>query len=78
MKDLIVQVNKEFIPPGLQERLRDQLYAIKQTSCPNLEVYFREAIMQVTEMSELDKITSFTRGLVSPTREEVQYRRYKP
>ena len=78
MQDLIVQVNEEFVPPDLQERLRDQLYALKQKSCPNLEVYisrFREAIMQVTEMSELDKITYFTRGLVSPTREEVQYRR---
>ncbi|KAJ8542682.1 hypothetical protein ON010_g12129 [Phytophthora cinnamomi] len=36
---------------------------------------FREAIMQVTDMSELDKITYFIRGLVSPTREEVENRR---
>ncbi|TDH70821.1 uncharacterized protein CCR75_008738 [Bremia lactucae] len=36
---------------------------------------FHEAIVQVTEMSELDRITYFTRRLLSPTREEVQYRR---
>ncbi|KAG6604676.1 Retroelement pol Polyprotein [Phytophthora cinnamomi] len=36
---------------------------------------FRVAIMQVKDMSELDKITYFIRGLVSPTKEEVQYRR---
>ncbi|OWZ04564.1 Retroelement pol Polyprotein [Phytophthora megakarya] len=78
MQDLIAKLTDEFVPPDLQERLRDQLYALKQKNCPNLEEYisrFREAIMQVTEMSELDKITYFTRGLVSPTREEVQYRR---
>ncbi|EGZ10383.1 hypothetical protein PHYSODRAFT_461133, partial [Phytophthora sojae] len=78
MHDLIAKLTDEFVPPDLQERLGDQLYALKQKNCPNLEAYisrFREAIMQVTDMSELDKITYFTRGLVSPTPEEVQYRR---
>ncbi|KAG6585117.1 Retroelement pol Polyprotein [Phytophthora cinnamomi] len=78
MQDLIAKLTDEFVPPDLQVRLRDQLYALKQNNCPNLEEYlsrFREAIMQVTDMSELDKITYFIRGLVSPTREEVQYRR---
>ncbi|POM77060.1 Hypothetical protein PHPALM_5616 [Phytophthora palmivora] len=78
MQDLMYKLTDEFVPPDLQERLRDQLYALKQSNCSNLEEYisrFREAIMQVTEMSELDQITYFTRGLVSPTREEVQYRR---
>ena len=58
MQYLIAQVTDEFVPPDLQERLRDQLYALKQKNCPTLEVYisrFREAIMQVTEMSELDR-----------------------
>ncbi|CEG38259.1 retrotransposon protein [Plasmopara halstedii] len=32
---------------------------------------------KVTDMSELGKITYFTRGIMSPTREEVQYRRCK-
>jgi hypothetical protein len=31
--------------------------------------------MQVKDTGELDKITYFTRGLISPLREEVQYRR---
>ena len=30
MQDLIAQVTDEFVPPDLRERLRDQLYALKQ------------------------------------------------
>ncbi|KAG1713528.1 hypothetical protein DVH05_001315 [Phytophthora capsici] len=94
MQDLILKLTDEFVPPDLQECLRDQLYALKQKNCPSLEAYisrFREVIMQVTDMSEfmsvtcmiasrkreIYKITYFTRGLMSPTREEVQYRRCK-
>ncbi|KAJ8579167.1 hypothetical protein ON010_g26 [Phytophthora cinnamomi] len=36
---------------------------------------FRIATMHVTDMRELVKTTYFVRGLVSPTKEEVQYRR---
>ena len=75
---LIDGLTQEFVPPDLQERLRDQLYSLHQRKCPSLEDYisrFRNAIMQVKDMSELDKITYFVRGLVSPTKEEVQYRR---
>eukprot|EP00644_Phytophthora_capsici_P018722 jgi/Phyca11/132705/e_gw1.213.9.1 len=80
MQDLILKLTDEFVPPDLQECLRDQLYALKQKNCPSLEAYisrFREVIMQVTDMSEFMSITYFTRGLMSPTREEVQYRRCK-
>lgn len=69
---------KEFVPPDLQECLRDQLYSLKQKRCSSLEDHisrFRIAIMQIKDMSELDKITYFVLGLVSPTKEEVQYRR---
>ncbi|KAG6604597.1 Retroelement pol Polyprotein [Phytophthora cinnamomi] len=78
VQDLIQKLTKEFVPPDLQERLRDRLYSLKQKRCSSLEDYislFRVAIMQVKDMSELDKITYFIRGLVSPTKEEVQYRR---
>ena len=78
MQDLIVQVDDKFVPPDLQERMRDQLYALKQRSSPNFEVYisrFCEAIMQVTDMSELVKVTYLTQRLVSPTRQEVEYHR---
>ncbi|EGZ14971.1 hypothetical protein PHYSODRAFT_410181, partial [Phytophthora sojae] len=77
-QDLIQKLTKEFVPPDLQERLRDRLYSLKQKCCSSLEDYisrFRVAIMQVKDMSELDKTTYFIRGLVSPTKEEVQYRR---
>ncbi|KAG6613898.1 Retroelement pol Polyprotein [Phytophthora cinnamomi] len=78
VQDLIQKLTKEFVPPDLQERLRDRLYSLKQKRCSSLEDYisrFRVAIMQVKDMSELDEITYFIRGLVSPTKEEVQYRR---
>ncbi|GMF19990.1 unnamed protein product [Phytophthora fragariaefolia] len=61
--DLIQKFTKEFVPPDLQERLRDRLYSVKQKRCSSLEDYisrFRVAIMQVKEMSELDKITRWT------------------
>ncbi|GMF41074.1 unnamed protein product [Phytophthora fragariaefolia] len=50
---------------------------LKHKRCSSLEDYisqFRVAIMQVKDMSELDKITYFNSRLVSPTK-EVQYRR---
>ncbi|TDH70190.1 hypothetical protein CCR75_002200 [Bremia lactucae] len=63
MQDLIAQVTNEFVlPPDLQKCL---LYISR----------FRKAIMQVTEMSEFEIITYFTQDLLSPTREELQYRR---
>lgn len=80
VQDLIQNITIEFVPPDIQERLRDQLYSLKQKRCQNLEEYifkYRVAIMQVKDMSDLDKITYFVRGLESPIKEEVQYRRCK-
>lgn len=36
---------------------------------------YRQLISRVKDMGKLDKITLFTRGLVSQTRSEVVYRR---
>ncbi|OWZ04602.1 Retroelement pol Polyprotein [Phytophthora megakarya] len=75
---LAAALRREFIPPDLQERLRDSLYQLKQRECRDLHEYvtkYRQLISRVKEMGELDKITLFTRGLVSQTRAEVVYRR---
>ncbi|KAF1321051.1 Retroelement pol polyprotein, partial [Globisporangium splendens] len=76
VQTFIQRLHAEFTPVDLQERLRDQLYQLKQHECKNLEEYlwkFRQLIMQVKSMDELDKITYFVRGLRREIREEVQY-----
>ncbi|KAF0692821.1 Aste57867_16137 [Aphanomyces stellatus] len=68
----------EFVPPDLQERLRDKLAGLSQKSCVSLEEYIsrcREVMVQVRDMSELDKVMWFNRGLRSKTKIEVNYRR---
>lgn len=75
---LAAALRREFIPPDLQERLRDSLYQLKQRERRDLAKYvtkYRQLISRVKDMGELDKITLFTRGLVSQTRAEVVYRR---
>jgi len=66
-------IAKEFAPNDLQERLRDKLCTLKQRDCRDLFEYvarYRDIIVQVVEMSDLDKVTAFMCGLVSRTREE--------
>ena len=79
--DLFRGLEEEFVPVDLQERLRDQLYGLKQQGGGvGLETYvskFRKIMCRVNDMSDLDKITYFIRGLMSKTRQEVQYRRCK-
>ncbi|KAF0683152.1 hypothetical protein As57867_024696, partial [Aphanomyces stellatus] len=68
----------EFVPTDLQERLRDKLAGLSQKSCVSLEEYisrYREVMVQVRDMSELDKVMWFNRGLRSKTKIEVNYRR---
>ncbi|KAI9985393.1 hypothetical protein PInf_004747 [Phytophthora infestans] len=75
---LAAALRREFIPPDLQERLRDSRYQLKQRECRDLAEYvtkYRQLISRVKDMGELDKILLFTRGLVSQTRAEVVYRR---
>ncbi|KAJ8525492.1 hypothetical protein ON010_g15622 [Phytophthora cinnamomi] len=78
VEDFFLKLEEEFVPPDLQERLRDQMNDLKERQCRDLPDYiskFRHLITQVKEMSELDKIMYFLRGLPSSIREEVQYRR---
>ncbi|KAG6610911.1 uncharacterized protein IUM83_08079 [Phytophthora cinnamomi] len=78
VEDFFLKLEKEFVPPDLQERLRDQMNDLKERQCrdlPDCISKFRHLITQVKEMSELDKIMYFLRGLPSSIREEVQYRR---
>ncbi|OWZ05345.1 hypothetical protein PHMEG_00022580 [Phytophthora megakarya] len=71
-------LQSEFVPPDLQERLRAELFQLKQIHYKDLEGYvakFRQIICQVRDMSNIDQITWFVHGLVTRTREEVSYRR---
>ncbi|KAF1314306.1 Retroelement pol polyprotein, partial [Globisporangium splendens] len=73
-----LELGNEFVPADLQERLRDQLGELSQGQCRDLDDYvsrFRHVITQVQEMSELDKIMHFVRGLAPAIRTEVRYRR---
>ncbi|POM77209.1 Hypothetical protein PHPALM_5440 [Phytophthora palmivora] len=78
VEDFFEKLEEEFVPPDLQERLRDQMNDLKERQCKDLPDYisrFKHLITKVKEMSELDKIMYFLRGLPSSIREEVQYRR---
>ncbi|GMF21138.1 unnamed protein product [Phytophthora fragariaefolia] len=78
VQDFFEKLEEAFVPPDLQERLRDQMNDLKERQCRDLPDYiskFRHLITQVKEMSELDKIVYFLCGLPSRIREEVQYRR---
>ncbi|KDO17507.1 hypothetical protein SPRG_21803, partial [Saprolegnia parasitica CBS 223.65] len=71
-------LKREFVPPDAQERYRDQLYNLHQRDFRTLEEYiaaYRQIIVRVNDMSQLDRVMLFTRGLRTQTREEVQYRR---
>ncbi|KAF1327470.1 Retroelement pol polyprotein, partial [Globisporangium splendens] len=73
-----LELGNEFVPADLQERLRDQLGELSQGQSRGLDDYvsrFRHVITQVQEMSELDKIMYFVRGLAPAIRTEVRYRR---
>ncbi|KAF1326163.1 Retroelement pol polyprotein, partial [Globisporangium splendens] len=68
-----LELGNEFIPADLQERLRDQLGELSQGQSRGHDDYvsrFRHVITQVQEMSELDKIMYFVRGLAPAIRTE--------
>ncbi|KAI9922628.1 hypothetical protein PsorP6_001132 [Peronosclerospora sorghi] len=72
----MVELKSEFVPHDLQLRLRDQMRRLNQRDCMNLAEYisrFRKIALQVENMTELDKIIYFMDGLLSETRQEVQY-----
>ncbi|KAF1324821.1 Gag/polymerase/env polyprotein, partial [Globisporangium splendens] len=68
VQELTHHLTKEFVPRDKQHRLRDKLYNLRQSRCHSLEGYigkYRMLLMQIREISELDKITYFTRDLLS-------------
>ncbi|GMF39303.1 unnamed protein product [Phytophthora fragariaefolia] len=78
VQDFFKKLEEAFVPPDLQERLRDQMNDLKERQCRDFPDYiskFWHLITQVKEMSELDEIMYFLRGLPSSIREGVQYRR---
>ncbi|KAI9921791.1 hypothetical protein PsorP6_000392 [Peronosclerospora sorghi] len=77
-QDFEKQAKKEFVSVDLQERLREKLDSLKQKHCRNLEEYimkFHKLMSDIKEMSDLDRVMCFTRGLVMRTKREVLYRR---
>ncbi|KAF1328302.1 Retroelement pol polyprotein, partial [Globisporangium splendens] len=77
IQELMHNLTKEFVPRDNQRRLRDKLYNLRQSRCQSLEDYigkYRVLLMQIRDISELDKITYFTRGLLPQLGREVEYR----
>ncbi|OQR83200.1 hypothetical protein THRCLA_23172, partial [Thraustotheca clavata] len=76
--ELVKELRAEFELEDLQDRLRDELYNLRQSACAVLMEYvaiFRRICTQLCDMTERDKILWFQRGLRTKTREELQYRR---
>ncbi|KAF1327942.1 Membrane protein, partial [Globisporangium splendens] len=77
VQELMHHLAKEFVPRDNQRRLRDKLYNLRQSRCHSLEDYigkYRVLLIQIREVSELDKITYFTRGFLPQLGREVEYR----
>ncbi|KAF1314711.1 Retroelement pol polyprotein, partial [Globisporangium splendens] len=77
IQELMHHLTKEFVPRDNQRRLRDKLYNLRQSRCHSLEDYIGKycmLLMQIREISELDKITYFTRGLLPQLGREVECR----
>ncbi|GLD97283.1 hypothetical protein PINS_up005966 [Pythium insidiosum] len=69
-------LEREFVPPDQQQRLRAALKQCRQTG--GIEDYvarFRRLIAQVREMSQIDMIDRFVDGLKRGTQQEVNYLR---
>ena len=76
--DFFIELDREFLPEDLQQRLRDQLNDLQQRNGRDISDYIarhRHIMAQIRSMSEIDKVIHFQRGSQHRTREEVQYRR---
>ena len=76
--ELFFHIEQEFVPADLQIRLRDQLRNLNQAQCRDLGDFvnrFRQLMIQVRNMSDVDSVFYFTQGLKHQTRAEVEYRR---
>ncbi|GMF29442.1 unnamed protein product [Phytophthora fragariaefolia] len=73
-------LTSEFTTPDRQEHLRDQLLRLRQNNFTCLEDYvsaFRHIICKVEEMSEIDKVMHFQKGLVVAIKQEVKLRQFR-
>ena len=63
--ELFFHLEQEFVPTDLQIRLRDQLKNLDQAQCRDLGDFvnrFRQLMIQVRNMSDVDSIFYFTQG----------------
>ncbi|KAJ0410812.1 hypothetical protein ATCC90586_010135 [Pythium insidiosum] len=66
--------SEEFVPSDQQQRLRAALRACRQSgSIEDYVARFREIIMQIRQMSQLDQVDHFIAGLKPETQKEVNY-----
>ncbi|GMF21308.1 unnamed protein product [Phytophthora lilii] len=73
-------LTSEFTTPDRQEHLRDQLLRLRQKNFTCLEDYvsaFRHIICKVEDMSDIDKVMHFQKGLVVEIRQEVKLRQFR-
>ncbi|GMF23065.1 unnamed protein product [Phytophthora lilii] len=70
----------EFTAPDRQEHLRDQLLRLRQKNFSCLEDYvsaFRGIICKVQDMSAIDQVMHFQKGLLVEIRQEVKLRQFR-
>ncbi|KAI9919641.1 hypothetical protein PsorP6_017722 [Peronosclerospora sorghi] len=80
IEELKEGMTREFVLVDMQERLREKRDALKPKHCRNREEYimkFRKLMSDIKDMSDLDRVMCFTRGLVLRTKQEVLYRRFR-
>ncbi|KAI9913299.1 hypothetical protein PsorP6_006213 [Peronosclerospora sorghi] len=78
VSQFFIELDREFVPTDLQQRLRDDINNLRQKDCKNLADYIsklRYLNLQPKGTNEIDKIVYFQRGLRQATKEEVLYRR---
>ena len=82
MNDFFIKCKRDFVPAVLKERLRKDMNNMAEHNCKDLSVYaykFRHLVAQeMREMSDLDRIMYFLRGVTGRTRKEAQFRRCTP
>ena len=76
--EYFLHIKQEFVPADFQIRLRDQLRNLIQAQCRYLGEFvnrFRQLMIQVRNMSEVESVFYFTQSLKHQTRAEGEYRR---
>lgn len=65
-----------FVPCDLHLRIRDKIQKLTQRDCKSVRDYvskFRSLVLQVEDMTKLDKFVYFLDGLLHETKQEVLY-----